>query len=93
MNQLINFVHDNGVENWSDKAKSAFAEIYGASGGRYPDKANKVVTLRAPEFRGGAGVPFASLIHPSNPDSGAYGGFHVSVALSFNLTPASPAVP
>jgi 5-methylcytosine-specific restriction protein B len=74
MNQLISLVHENRTESWSDKAKSAFAEIFGASGGRYPDKANKVVTLRAPEFKGGTGVPFASLIHPSNPDSGAYGG-------------------
>ncbi|MEW5784403.1 MAG: hypothetical protein AB1767_04870 [Bacillota bacterium] len=32
------------------------------------------MTLRAPEFRSDSGVPFTSLIHPSNPDSGPYGG-------------------
>lgn len=52
----------------------AFEEIFGGQGGRYPESAKKTVALRAPEFRGGSGVPFAALIHPSNPDSGAYGG-------------------
>ena len=85
MNQLVNLIHDDAIENWADKAKSAFAEIFGSSGGRYPDRANRVVTLRAPKFRGGTGVPFASLIHPSNPDSGAYGG------MSFVLFPVSDA--
>ena len=36
MNQLISLVHENRTESWSDKAKSAFAEIFGAREGRYP---------------------------------------------------------
>lgn len=74
MNQLINLIYQTQNENWAGQAKHAFEELFGANGGRYPDKARKVVTLRAPEFKGGSGVPFAALIHPSNPDSGAYGG-------------------
>lgn len=34
MNQLINLIHDSAIENWSNKAKSAFAEIFGSGGGR-----------------------------------------------------------
>ena len=61
MNQLINLIHENANEKWADKANSAFAEIYGAGRGRYPDKVNKVVTLRAPGSGVSPGVPFASL--------------------------------
>lgn len=74
MNNLINLTQHPSIENWAGQAKHAFDDLFGANGGRYPDKAKKVVTLRAPEFKGGSGVPFAALIHPSNPDSGAYGG-------------------
>jgi 5-methylcytosine-specific restriction enzyme B len=45
----------------------------------------KSVALRAPEFRGETGVPFAAYIHPDNPTSGAYGG------MSFVLFPAEDA--
>lgn len=74
MKQLINLIYDQGIENWSERCKSAFEELFGADGGRYPDKGKKIATLRAPVFQSGKGVTFAALIHPSNPDSGAYGG-------------------
>jgi 5-methylcytosine-specific restriction enzyme B len=79
--QLIEIVYQYGVQNWSERNKSAFEELFGAVGGRYPEKAKRSVTLRAPGFRGNEGVPFAAYIHPSNPDSGAYGG------MSFVLFP------
>lgn len=85
MNQLLNTIHEHGTENWAERMKGAYEELFGATGGRYPDKAKKAVTLRAPEFRAGSGVPFAALIHPSNPDSGAYGG------MSFVVFPVSDA--
>lgn len=85
MDKLIGLIYQCGAENWSEKVKLAFDELFGADGGRYPDKASRIVTLRAPEFRGGSGVPFAALIHPSNPDSGAYGG------MSFVIFPVSNA--
>lgn len=79
MKKLINLIHDQGPDNWSERAKGAFEELFGAGGGRYPEKGKKVVTLRAPEFRSGSGVSFAALIHPSSPDSGAYGGMSLVV--------------
>lgn len=74
MQKLIRIAQEKYSDNWAERAREAFDEIFGAHGGRYPESARKAVAIRAPEFRGGSGVPFAALIHPSNPDSGAYGG-------------------
>ncbi len=79
MNKLINLIHNKGMENWSERSKNAFEELFGSDGGRYPEKARNTVTLRAPTFKPGQGVAYASLIHPSNPDSGAYGGMSLVV--------------
>lgn len=73
MKELIEIIHSSGTENWLESNKRSFEELFG-SGGRYPEKSKKTVTLRAPEFRGEGGVTFASFIHPSNPDSGQFGG-------------------
>ena len=74
MQKLVDLIHAGTLNDWSNRCREAFDELYGASGGRYPVRAGQAVTLRAPEFPSGKGVPFAALIHPSNPDSGAYGG-------------------
>lgn len=74
MKKLVDLIYSGTTENWTDRCKEAFDEIYGSTSGRYPDRAKKLVTLRAPTMTSDTGVPFASLIHPSNPDSGAYGG-------------------
>ena len=62
MNQLINLIHSPGTENWSERCKSAFEALFGADGGRYPEKARNTVSLRAPTFKPGKGVAYASLI-------------------------------
>ena len=56
---------------WPSQAEDAYETLFGADGGRYRSYAlgNKA-KVRAPN----ADPPFAALIHPSNPDSGAYGG-------------------
>jgi len=75
MNELIEIIHSYGqIESWSERTKTAFDELFGSTGGRYPARANTVVSLRNPEFHGASGVPFAALIHPANSDTGAYGG-------------------
>ena len=74
MEKLIRLIHSQGAENWKQRCDEAFEEIYSSQDGRYPEKAKKVTNLRAPAFSPESGVPFAALIHPSNPDSGAYGG-------------------
>jgi 5-methylcytosine-specific restriction protein B len=68
-------------KEWPGKIKAGFEDLFGGSSGRYPDAARRVVTLRAPapsEESDGI-VPFAALIHPSNPNSGPYGGTSLAV--------------
>jgi 5-methylcytosine-specific restriction protein B len=74
MEKLIQLIYTRGAENWKQRCKEAFDELYSSSNSRYPEKAEKTIALRAPVFSPESGVPFAALIHPSNPDSGAYGG-------------------
>ena len=62
---------------WPRRMRAAFDGLFGSPGGRYPASAKKLVRIRAPEMPEGqdsGNVPFAALIHPENPDSGAYGG-------------------
>ncbi len=71
---LVDLVHSGRTENWAERCKKAFAEIYGSASGRYPQIAEPSVRLRPSKFKDGKGVTFAALIDQSNPDSGAYGG-------------------
>lgn len=81
MERLIEIVKTTGVEDWEERNKEAFKELFGSEGGRYPKRAKETVTLRAPL----ASVTFAAYIHPSNPDSGRYGG------MSFVIFPVEEA--
>lgn len=74
MEKLLDLVYSPYSTNWTEQIKSAYDELFSSGGGRYPEKAKSKVTLRAPMFSSGEKVPFAALIDPSNPDSGAYGG-------------------
>ncbi|MCS7314130.1 MAG: AAA family ATPase [Bryobacterales bacterium] len=69
---LVELIITPGIENWRQRAETAFAALFGSQGGRYPEHARRELALRAPEMRDG--VPFAALIHKSNPSSGPYGG-------------------
>jgi 5-methylcytosine-specific restriction enzyme B len=81
---LIDIVHSTTLDAWKDRNDKALSALFGS---RYPKRAEKSVTLRAPEMKGGAdaGVPYSAYIHPSNPDAGAYGG------MSFVLFPVEDA--
>jgi hypothetical protein len=70
---LIDIIHSRTLDSWKERNEKALAALFGT---RYTKRAEKSVTLRAPEMKGGndAGVPYAAYIHPSNPDAGAYGG-------------------
>lgn len=74
MEQLLNIIHNPTLENWTLQNQNAFLELFGGASGRYSARAQSEVKLRAPQFNTSSGVPFAAYIHPSNPDSGAYGG-------------------
>ncbi len=74
MEKLIEIIHNPTLENWAEDNHQAFLDMFGSNNGRYPARAQTDVKLRAPRFSSSSGVPFAALIHPSNPDSGAYGG-------------------
>lgn len=68
--------------DWPSKMKEAYEDLFGSDGGRYPSSARQTVTLRAPEMPTSgddSAVPFASLIHPSNPNSGPYGGMSIAI--------------
>ena len=73
MEKLIEIIH-NPPTNWNEENKNAFDALFGAPNGRYHTNAKSTVKLRAPEFSTEAGVSFSAYIHPSNPDSGMYGG-------------------
>jgi 5-methylcytosine-specific restriction protein B len=85
MESLIKLIQTLGTADWQTRCRAAFEELYGAKGGRYPDRAQKVAAQRVPEFKGDTGVPFGALIHPSNPDSGPYGGMSFVVFPSLDV--------
>src|SRR5215813_7247204 len=80
MNKLLDLVYDHDLTTWSDDAEKAFTELFGSGTGRYSERARKAVQIRAPNFRSDdENVPFATLIEPSNPSSGPYGGMSVGI--------------
>src|ERR1700722_1621309 len=81
--QLTDIIHSPTLDSWKDRNEKALAALFAS---RYPKRAERSVTLRAPDMKGGdAGVPYAAYIHPQNADSGAYGG------MSFVIFPADDA--
>ncbi len=78
MEKLLNLVYEHDLGTWSEKAEEAFKELFG-SGGRYPERAGKAVQIRAPKFSDENNVPFSTLIEPSNPKSGPYGGLSIGL--------------
>jgi 5-methylcytosine-specific restriction protein B len=81
--KLISAVMQKGYSaDWPKKMREAFDDLFGSDGGRYPASAKEAVSLRAPEVptsNEDAFVPFAALIHPSNPNSGPYGGMSIAI--------------
>jgi 5-methylcytosine-specific restriction enzyme B len=71
--QLIEIIHSTTTDSWKERNEKALVALFGT---RYAKRAGDSVRLRAPEMKGGTdtGVPYAAYIHPSNADSGAYGG-------------------
>jgi 5-methylcytosine-specific restriction enzyme B len=67
---LIDLIHSPSLERWSEQSRTVLRGLYGTPHGRYPARADGKMALRTP----GGDLPFAALIHPSNPDSGPYAG-------------------
>ena len=67
---VIDLIYAPDLRNWSEQAETSFQNLYGSPQGRYPSRAADEMSLRAPS----AEIPFAALIHPSNPRSGPYAG-------------------
>ncbi len=77
---LVEIIHSARLDSWKERNEKALAGLFGS---RYAKRAEKAVTLRAPDMRGSdSNVPYAAYIHPSNADAGAYGG------MSFVIFPA-----
>lgn len=72
IDSVVEIVHSGTLDSWKERNEAALAGLFGT---RYAKRAEKAVALRAPDMRGSdSGVPYAAYIHPSNADSGAYGG-------------------
>ncbi len=68
---LVDVIHSTTLDSWKERNDKALAALFGT---RYAKRAERSVTLRAPDMKGSdAGVPYAAYIHPSNADAGAYG--------------------
>jgi 5-methylcytosine-specific restriction protein B len=66
--------HDS---QWHERADAGLRGLFGGPKGRYESRAlGNATVIRAPRLDQD-GVPFAALIHPDNPTSGAYGGMSV----------------
>jgi 5-methylcytosine-specific restriction protein B len=69
---LVEIIHSGTLDSWKERNELALAGLFGS---RYAKRAERAVTLRAPDMRGSdSNVPYAAYIHPSNADAGAYGG-------------------
>lgn len=79
MQKLLDLIYEHDLKTWGEMADEAFKELFGGATGRYPDRAKNAVQIRAPKFTDESNIPFATLIEPSNPKSGAYGGMSVGV--------------
>jgi 5-methylcytosine-specific restriction protein B len=72
LDPLVDIIHSKAMDSWKGRNEQALSSLFGT---RYPKRAEKSVTLRAPDMKGSdVGVPYAAYIHPSNADAGAYGG-------------------
>lgn len=72
LNPLVEIIHSRTLDSWKARNESALSALFGS---RYSKRAETCVALRAPDMKGNeSGVPYAAYIHPSNADSGAYGG-------------------
>jgi 5-methylcytosine-specific restriction protein B len=79
MEKLLNLIYKHDLSTWSEDADDAFKELFGGATGRYPERAKNAVQIRAPKFNDENNVPFSTLIEPSNPKSGPYGGMSVGI--------------
>jgi 5-methylcytosine-specific restriction protein B len=84
VHSLVELVYKSWHENWANEGQTLFTDFL-SSGSRYQKKAESTVSIRSPGIRVDSGVPFTALIHPSNPESGAYGG------MSFVIFPVEDA--
>src|ERR1700733_13798725 len=67
---LVDIIHSTPAA-WKEGNEKALAALFGT---RYAKRAEKSVTLRAPEIKDG--VTYSAYIHPSNAEQGAYGGMN-----------------
>lgn len=71
IDELVTLLLHPKREAWAKNHERILSQFFGGSTGRYPAAARNCLKLRAPED---IEIPYAAYIHPSNQDSGAYGG-------------------
>jgi 5-methylcytosine-specific restriction protein B len=80
LDPLIDIILRCGIpDTWPQDNEKAFAALFGSGKGRFAASAEKAVALRNPHFKNDTGVTFAAYIHPSNPNSGPYGGMSIAI--------------
>jgi hypothetical protein len=70
--KLVSIIQgEQKAEPWKQCNQAAFHSLLERY---YKTRAEKIVTLRAPEMRDESGVSYAAYINAANPDKGPYGG-------------------
>ena len=82
MDGLIDLIQSPWNGGLAEQVQGCIQRAVQREGWPLPERAQRFAAPRVPEFKGDVGVPFGALIHPSNPDSGPYGG------MSFVVFPA-----
>lgn len=71
IDRLVPLILKPTRQDWARNHQEILDSFFGSAGGRFPSDARNALKLRAPKD---IDIPYAAYIHPSNPDSGAYGG-------------------
>jgi 5-methylcytosine-specific restriction protein B len=80
LDPLIKILLRRGIpDTWPEDNAQAFTALFGSPSGRFGAGAQKSVALRNPQFKNETGVTYAAYIHPSNPNSGPYGGMSIAI--------------
>lgn len=76
VDELVSLILEPVRQDWARNHQRILESFFGSGGGRFPAEARNAVKLRAPQE---IDIPYAAYIHPTNPDSGGYGGMSLVI--------------
>lgn len=74
--ELVSLILKPVRQDWAKNHQKILDSFFGSGGGRFPAEAKNAVKLRAPQE---IDIPYAAYIHPTNADSGGYGGMSLVI--------------